>query len=67
MKRRKHTPLTSRAERGLYGAAYGAKKEGKPTPSYVPASVAQLSMNILKGHLEESKGRKLPKKGRHKK
>ena len=65
-KKRKHTPLTSKAERGLYGAAYGAKKSGGPMPSYVPPSIAQLSMNILKGHLEESAGRKLPKKVKHK-
>lgn len=61
-KKRKHTALKSQAEQGLYGAAYGAKKEHKPMPSYVPPSVAHLSMNILKGHLEESKGRNLPKK-----
>jgi hypothetical protein len=59
MPERKHTPLTSIAERGLYGAAYGAKKAGKPKPDFVPASVWGLSLAVLKFHLEESAGRKL--------
>lgn len=56
---REHTPLTSIAERGLYGAAYGAKKAGKPKPDFVPDSVWKLSLEVLKMHLEESKGRNL--------
>jgi hypothetical protein len=57
---RKHTPLTSIAERGIYGAAYGAKKAGKSKPDFVPESVWKLSLEVLKMHLEESKGKKLP-------
>jgi len=58
---RKHTPLTSDAERSIYGAAYQAKKNHKPMPSYVPRSLAKLPLSILEFHLEESKGKKLPK------
>lgn len=68
MAERKHTPLTSERERGLYGAAYGAKKAGKPKPSYVPQSIWDLSLDVLSFHLEESKGKKLPliaRKARH--
>jgi hypothetical protein len=58
---RKHTPLTSKAERGIYGALYGARKEGKPVPSYVPESLKNVSQDVLKMHLEEAAGKKLPK------
>jgi len=58
---RKHTPLTSESEQGLYGAAYAAKKAGKPKPDYVPESIWELSLEVLKMHLEESKGKNLPK------
>lgn len=58
---KKHTPLMSQSERGLYGAAYGAKKAGKPKPDYVPQSIWELSLEVLKMHLEESGGKKLPK------
>jgi hypothetical protein len=61
MSDRKHTPLTSEAERGLYGAALGAKRAGKPKPSYVPQSLWEESEALLAYHLKESKGKKLPK------
>ena len=61
MMARKHTPLTSKAEKGLYGALYGARKTGKPIPSYVPQSLKQVSQSVLKMHLKEAKGKKLPK------
>lgn len=57
---RKHTPLTSEAERGIYGAAYAAKKARKEKPSYVPQSIWELSLDVLRMHLEESKGKELP-------
>jgi hypothetical protein len=57
---RKHTPLTSQAETGLYGAAYGAKKKGKPVPSYVPEGIAHLSKSVLRMHLKEKGSKKLP-------
>lgn len=64
---RKHTPLMSQSERGLYGAAYGAKKAGKPKPSYVPESIWGLSLEVLAMHLQESAGKDLPKHVRKKK
>jgi hypothetical protein len=64
---RKHTPITSKKEQGLFGAAYGAKKKGKKKPSYVPSSLWGQPMAILKMHLKETKGKKLPKKVRRKK
>lgn len=57
---RKHTPIVSGNQRGLFGAAYGAKKEGKPCPSYVPESLCRESLGVLRGHLKESKGKELP-------
>jgi hypothetical protein len=61
MKSRKHTPLTSGAEEGLYGAAYAAKKAGKKPPKYVPKSIMKISEDVLAMHLHEAKGKKLPK------
>ncbi len=64
---KKHTPITSKRERGLFGAAYGAKKKGKGKPSYVPSSLWSQSMPIMSMHLKESKGKKLPKRVKGKK
>ncbi len=64
---RKHTPLVSKKQRGLFGAAYGAKKKRKKKPGYVPMSLWNQPMKILGAHLEESKGKKLPRKVRKKK
>lgn len=61
---RKHTPLTSKAEEGFYGAAYAAKKAGKKAPSYVPRSIMKISKDVLEMHLHEAKGKDLPKKVR---
>lgn len=63
---RKHTEITSKKQKGLYGAAYGAKKKGKPKPSYVPESLWRVKQQILKAHLKEAKGKKLPKRKRRK-
>jgi hypothetical protein len=57
---RKHTPIVSEKQKGLFGAAYGAKKAGKPMPSYVPKSLAGESSGVLKAHLKEAKGKSLP-------
>jgi len=59
-KHRKHTPLTSQSEANLYGAAYGAKKKGKPIPSYVPEGIAHLSKSVLRSHLKEKGKKRLP-------
>lgn len=57
---RAHTPLTSQAEAGLYGAAYGAKKKGEAIPSYVPRSIGNLPQSVLRSHLKEKGSKKLP-------
>lgn len=55
-KGRKHTPITTEAQRGLMGADYRRGKEGKKR------RLKGMSMAELKAHLEESKGKKLPKR-----
>ena len=62
-KHRKHTPITSKAQRGAMGAAYRFKKTGKG-PLKGPAKQMAKSMPKaeLKRHLKESKGKRLPKK-----
>ena len=64
---RKHTPITSGAERGAMGVAYASKK-GKKIKGGLrgPAKAIKKSMTKaeLKRHLKESKGKKLPKKSK---
>lgn len=62
-KHRKHTPIVSKAQRGLFGARAGGKKTKAPS----------LSVAEAKRHMKEVAGKKLParkskltKKGRHK-
>jgi len=57
---RKHTPITSKAQRGLFGAEYARGKKGKKKKT-------DMSQAELKRHLKESKGKKLPKKAKRKK
>lgn len=52
-KPRKHTPIVSSAQAGLFGAAYGAKKRGEPAPEYVPKSILKVSRKVLRSHLKE--------------
>ena len=61
---RKHTPIVSRKQQGLFGAAYGAKKRGEPMPSYVPKSLANVSASVLKSHIEEVGKKRLPKRAK---
>lgn len=62
---RAHTPITSRVEHGAMGVVY-AKKKGKKVKLKGPARKIAKSMSKaeLKRHLEESKGKKLPKKAK---
>lgn len=64
---RKHTPIVSKKQEGLFGAAYGVKKKGKRKPAYVPESLWSQSMPIMSMHLKETKGKKLPKRVKGKK
>lgn len=51
-KGRKHTPIVSQKQRGLFGAVAGGKK----------TKATGLSMAEAKRHLKEVKGKTLPKK-----
>lgn len=55
---RKHTPITSKAQRGLFGAELSRRRSGKK-PRMKGISTAEL-----RSHLKESKGKKLPKQVR---
>lgn len=52
---KKHTPITSEKQRGFFGAEYARKKKGK-------RGKTKMSKAVLRRHLKESKGKKLPKK-----
>lgn len=52
-KKKRHTPIGSKKQRGLFGAEYARKKAGKKTRT-------KMTATELKRHLKESKGKKLP-------
>lgn len=56
-KGRKHTPIVSKAQRGLFGARAGGKK----------TKASGLSVAEAKRHMREVKGKKLPARKRKKK
>jgi hypothetical protein len=49
-KHRKHTPIVSKAQKGLFGAVVGGMK----------TKAKGLSKVVAKKHLKEVKGKKLP-------
>ena len=55
--KRKHTPITSKKQRGFMGAELARKRAGKKGKT-------EMSQAELTRHLEESKGKKLPKKAK---
>ena len=57
---RKHTPIVSKKQRGFFGAELARKRAGKETKTEMPEAE-------LVRHLEESKGKKLPKIAKKKK
>ncbi len=59
--KRAHTPIVSKAQRGLFGAEYARRKAGKKP------RIPSITRAELRGHLKESKGKKLPKRTRRKK
>jgi hypothetical protein len=59
-KHRKHTPIVSKAQRGLFGAEYAKRKAGKRP------KIPSITRAELKSHLKESRGKKLPKRTRAK-
>ena len=52
---RKHTPIVSQKQRGLFGAELARRRAGKGR------RMAGITTAELERHLEESKGKKLPK------
>lgn len=58
-KQKKHTPIVSKKQRGLFGAELSRKKKGKEGKT-------GMSKAVLKKHLKESKGKKLPRRTRKK-
>jgi len=58
-KHRKHTPIVSKKQQRFFGAEYSRAKSGKKRKT-------TMTKAELKRHLEESKGKKLPKKAKKK-
>lgn len=56
--KRKHTPITSKKQRGLFGAEYRRRKEGKS------GRMPGITQEELRSHLKESKGKKLPSRSK---
>lgn len=56
-KHRKHTPIVSKKQRRFFGAEYGRKKAGKKGRT-------GMSKAVLRRHLKESKGKRLPRRKR---
>lgn len=57
-KHRKHTPIVSQKQEGLFGAEYARRKAGGK------GSMPSITTEELKSHLKEAKGKKLPKKSK---
>lgn len=55
---RKHTPITSEAQRGMMGAEIARRKAGKKR------RMAAITTPELEAHLSESKGKDLPARSR---
>lgn len=58
-KKKRHTPIVSKKQRGLFGAELARKKAGKKGRT-------GMSKAVLRRHLKESKGKNLPKSTRRK-
>lgn len=57
---RKHTPIISKKQRGLFGAELARRRAGKTS------RMKGITTKELGSHLRESKGKKLPTKTRKK-
>lgn len=58
---RKHTPIVSVIQHGMFGAELARRKKGL-TPR-----MPEITVKELREHLKESKGKKLPKKVKRRK
>jgi len=56
VKHRKHTPIVSEAQRGLFGAELARRRAGKKR------RIKSIKTAELESHLRESGGKKLPKR-----
>ena len=54
--KKRHTPITSEAQQGKFGAELGRRRTGKAR------KMRGITTEELESHLKESKGRKLPKR-----
>lgn len=54
MAHKKHTPITSKAQRGLFGAELARRRAGKK------GRMKGITTKELRSHLKESAGKKLP-------
>ncbi len=52
---KKHTPIVSKKQRGLFGSELARRRTGKTS------RMKGITTEELVSHLEESKGKKLPK------
>lgn len=59
-KGRKHTEITTKKQRGLFGAEYKRRKEGKK------GRMKGITKAELKSHLEEAGGKELPQSAKKK-
>ena len=57
-KGRKHTPIVSKRQRGLFGAELRRRKVG------MAPQMKGITTEELEKHLRESRGRKLPKRAK---
>lgn len=55
---KKHTPITSESQRGLFGAELSRRKKG------LKARMKGITKKELQSHLKESKGKNLPRYAR---
>ena len=51
---RKHTPIVSEKQRGMFGAELARRRKGKKS------RMSGITTEELESHLHESKGKKLP-------
>lgn len=58
---RKHTPITSKKQQGLFGAEYSRRKEGRYP------RMKGITTGELRSHLKESGGKNLPLRAKKKK
>ena len=55
-KHQKHTPIVSKAQRGMMGAELARRQRGEK------GQMPRMSIPLLESHLRESAGKKLPKR-----